>query len=64
MTKNEKRAAIEGVIKELTAVNADIQKEVESLSSDSTTWKQRHDLCYTIIINIGHIITLQKTLNS
>lgn len=63
MTKDEKRAAIESVIKELTSVNSDIQKEVERLSGDDSTWKQRYDLCYMIVSNIAHITTLQKALN-
>lgn len=63
MTKDEKRAAIELVIKELTVINNDIQKEVESLSGDNSTWRERYELCSIIVNNTAHVTTLQKALN-
>lgn len=63
MNKDEKRVAIELVIKELTVINADVQKEVDSLSGDDSTWRQRYELCSIIVHNTAHITTLQKALN-
>lgn len=63
MTTDEKRKAVKLVIKELTEINIDIQKEVDSLSGDDSTWRQRYELCSIIVSNVVAITAFQKELD-